>query len=537
MEDVSETGVASQAGIQTIAGDGFGSLLASALQSSPDCVKLIEVDGTISFMNTNGQCAMEISDFDLFRGKVWADIWPVASQERVRTSVARAVAGKQDRFEAWCPTGGGRLRYWDVRVAPVLAADGTVSRIIATSRDVTERALGANYTNGPTAHKPDAKLESHEQSSSGSPMKIPPKHDREAARLASLKSYDVLDTEADDAFDGITALAARLCGTSIALVSLVDSDRQWFKSRQGLDVAETPRDQALCAHAILDEHILIVPDTLEDLRFADNPLCVGEPFVRFYAGAPLIGAHGLPLGTLCVIDQKPKPEGLPVQAQRDLRMLADQVVKLLELKRALKRQETSLQESVHRTRNVAAVASAIANRTICEAESLEDARHTLSARLKALGNAQSFLLEASNRGAPLEDLVKRQLSGFVPDQDPRIEVKGPQARISGDAAQGIGLALHELVTNALKHGALSLESGTVTLSWQPAEDGTLLLEWRESGGPAPLAKKVGKGFGSLVLGPLAAEKIGGVAELKLEPTGAYWRAEIGPGHVRALTRH
>ncbi|WP_111767711.1 PAS domain-containing protein [Nakamurella deserti] len=155
--------------------------------------------------------------------------------------------------------------------------------------------------------------------------------DDEAARLAVLHSYGVLDTAAEPLFDDLTALAADLCGTSMALVSLVDESRQWFKSRVGLDRCETPREQSFCAHALRRSDPLVVPDALLDPRFRDNPMVVEAPFVRFYAGAPLISREGATLGTLCVLDEH--PGSLTDRQRRQLTALAGQVTALLESRR------------------------------------------------------------------------------------------------------------------------------------------------------------------------------------------------------------
>ncbi|MCR9257935.1 MAG: ATP-binding protein [Alphaproteobacteria bacterium] len=131
-------------------------------------------------------------------------------------------------------------------------------------------------------------------------------HPQEALRLTALRRQRVLDTAAEDRFDRITRLAAKFFGTKIALISLVDANRQWFKSRVGLDADQTSRELSFCAHAILDEDPLVIPDTLADPRFRDNALVTGDPKIRFYAGAPLITSDGYPLGTLCIIDDKPR---------------------------------------------------------------------------------------------------------------------------------------------------------------------------------------------------------------------------------------
>lgn len=163
-------------------------------------------------------------------------------------------------------------------------------------------------------------------------MKIPKKPENEKQRLEALYSYSILDTLPEEDFDNLTAISAEICQTPISLVSLVDKDRQWFKSHHGTDAKETPRDHAFCGHAINEPNeLFIIEDARSDDRFADNPLVTGDPHIIFYAGIPLVNENGLALGTLCVIDNKPKQLS-PTQKDA-LKALARQVMIVITLRR------------------------------------------------------------------------------------------------------------------------------------------------------------------------------------------------------------
>jgi GAF domain-containing protein len=167
----------------------------------------------------------------------------------------------------------------------------------------------------------------------------------DAVRVAALEKYAILDTEPEQAFDDLTLLASYVCKTPIALISLVDENRQWFKSKIGMTASETPRQVAFCSVAIQQPDVMVVPDTLQDERFRNNPLVISEPRIRFYAGAPLINEDGHALGTLCVIDQRPRD--ITPEQKEALQALSRLVLAQLEFRRNLALLKEALTDRTH----------------------------------------------------------------------------------------------------------------------------------------------------------------------------------------------
>jgi two-component sensor histidine kinase/PAS domain-containing protein len=174
------------------------------------------------------------------------------------------------------------------------------------------------------------------------------------SRLEALRAYHVLDTPSEAAFDDIVSLATQICETPVGLVSLVDENRQWFKARAGFAPCETPLSQSVCSHAIQHDGVLVIPDLSKDPRTKDNILVTADPLIRFYAGAVLRSPEGEALGTLCVIDSKPRPQGLSGSQIANLEILARQVVSQMELRKLIGQRELAL-SAAHDAKNELAI--------------------------------------------------------------------------------------------------------------------------------------------------------------------------------------
>ena len=356
--------------------------------------------------------------------------------------------------------------------------------------------------------------------------------DRTARRTEALDRYAILDTQPERAFDDIVLLASRLCETPVALVSLVAESRQWFKARIGFPTGETPIGQSVCAHALLEDEILVIPDLTLDARTRHNTLVTEDPFIRFYAGAVIQTPDGVPLGSLCVIDTKPRPEGLSPSQAESLQALARQVMSELELRRilaetrtadaAFKRQQTMLKaELSHRLKNVLTIVQAVILQTLRRAASLDEARRVLSDRIAALGKAQDILSDSPRDSADLSTIVRNVIDLLDDTLAGRLVLRGPETEIGAGAALPLTLMVHELATNALKYGALSSPLGRIAVEWsvEPSPEGPRFsLWWREHGGPAVLPP-TRKGFGTRLIERSLAGEIGASITLDYAPAG------------------
>ena len=390
----------------------------------------------------------------------------------------------------------------------------------------------------------------------------------EQERLAAVRRYDILDTPPDGAFDRITAIAARLMDVPIAIVSIVDHDRIWFKSHHGLDVEQIGRDPGLCASCILQGGPWIVNDARRDPRTLANPLVAGEFGLQFYFGVPLRTHDGFNLGTLCVLDFAPRDVtpaeiahltdlGAVVMGELELRLSARNSLTAYQgelARRELREDHISglNRELAHRSKNLLAIVQAIVRQTSSNSGSVPDYAGRLLARIAGLAHTHDLISDRDWHGATLSELASRQLAPFT-DSGKRIELEGPPLILTPVAAQNIGLALHELAANAVKYGALSVPDGKVVFAWTVTPEKPELLRacWKEEN--CPLGDRSHHGFGLLVLERIAPASLDGTAKLSFEPRCLSWELEvpltyvladegvddkleaIGPAHLRRAT--
>lgn len=342
---------------------------------------------------------------------------------------------------------------------------------------------------------------------------IPPD---EPQRMAAVKRYAILDTPADGSFDRITAIAARRFNVPISIISIVDSDRIWFKSHPGLGVNQINREPGLCASAILRDAPHILLDASKDVRSLANPLVAGDFGLRFYAGVPLNTSDGFNLGTLCVIDKAPRP--ITQDQIEDLKDLASLVMDQLEFRlsamrslaeadHALRQQTLLAREIDHRVMNSLQFVSALLRMQGKGATGPEAAAQLDAAanRVAAVARVhRHFHLEEETDAAPALLYLRRlceDLSGIlgVP-----VEVDGEDGMLPTTSIQPVGLIVNELVTNAAKHGA-----GEVNVTYRCQENCMITVCDEGSGLPAgfdPAAAR--KGLGMKIVDVLA-KQLGG----------------------------
>jgi two-component sensor histidine kinase len=308
----------------------------------------------------------------------------------------------------------------------------------------------------------------------------PPDEDK---RMAAVRRYDILDTPPDGAFDRITALAARRFGVPIAIVSIVDEDRIWFKSHHGLPVQQIDREPGLCASAILGNDPYLLADASIDPRSLANPLVAGDFGLRFYAGVPLTTSDGHNLGTLCVIDKEPRPiDEKQIEDLKDLgSVVMDQIEMQLSARRAVGQAQLMAKEIDHRVMNsLQFVSGLLSMQSRLPAADGGTAHLQLAAnRVAAVAQVhRHFARDASNEASCI-DFLRRLCGDLSAILDRPVVVDGDEGTVPTTWIQPIGLLVNELVTNAAKHGA-----GSIDVTYRADKGGRQLIVCDEGPGLA-----------------------------------------------------
>lgn len=343
-------------------------------------------------------------------------------------------------------------------------------------------------------------------------------HSAEEYRLAALRQYGILDTPREADFDEVVEVASAICRAPISVINLIDHGRQWFKAEVGLGVRETPIDSSICAHAILQRGLFIVPDTKLDPRFADNPLVTGDPHLRFYAGALLETPEGFPLGTVCVLDYKPRE--LDETQKAFLQLMANQVMKLLELRRInaaehtarlraeqlVRENATLIREGDHRVMNSLQLVQ-----SVLSLQSRNAVDPDTKAQLDMAGNrvlAIATVHKQLHLTGSLEEIdfdaflhrLSESLKITAPPQITDIQVTAEKSRLRSDLASGMGMLVAELVTNSFKHAYADGQPGAVAVDYRQTANGwSLTVSDQGRGLPAGFDIGRSKGVGMQVV--------------------------------------
>ncbi|MCJ2026961.1 GAF domain-containing protein [Methylobacterium sp. J-067] len=465
--------------------------LHSVLAASPDCIKVLDLEGRLDFMNGPGLVAMEVDDFATIHGAYWPRFWAGPSEDEARAAVARAAAGGEGRFEGWAHTLRGVVRYWDVSVTPIRGGDGRPERLLAVSRDrTTERQA--------------------------------------SVRLAALTRLgDDIRSLAET--DSVSALAAATAGETLGLSraaygavdraeSGIDFQRGWTRQGQRSVVGRHRyADYGRYIDDLRRGETVVIADVRTDPRTAASLDALRRFDIGALVNVPAMAGEHL-VGVLCLHESGPRAwTGEEVAFAK---AVADRTRLALMRIAAEEQQQLRTHEVGHRLKNLLAMVQAIATQTLRSADDLTGASEVLAGRLAGLGQSYDLLLDGELATSPIRDVVTRALHLHA-DASGRFDVSGPEILVGGQVALSLSLMLHELATNAAKYGALSNVTGRVAVEWQIREAGggtRLRLAWTERGGP-PVAPPNRKGFGTRLIERGLAGQVGGEVALAYKPEG------------------
>lgn len=453
--------------------------LSGVLASSTDCIKVLDLDGRLTFMSEGGQKVMEVEDFSAIASCPWPDFWEGDGNAEARAAIAAARAGESRSFVGRAATLMGTPKWWSVAVSPVLGADGRPERILSISRDVTEARR----------NEEDLRLL--------------------AERLAT--EQGALRAVFQNAPVGLS-----LAGASGASVLINDQMRQML----GRDISQGGIERYLGAGAIhADGSPYDLAEYPQVNAVRHGVAATAEPFLikrpdgtrlrTEISSAPLRDGDGVVTGAVSV------------------------VVDVEERERAIEHQAVLTGELAHRMKNTMAMVQAIVHQSLRSAGTLAEARENVVSRFEALVRAQDLLTRADWKRTDLGDVTRAALETV--DHDGRCSIEGPPFDIGARAALSFTLVLHELATNAIKYGALSVPEGRIAVRWG-LEGGAaglrLAFGWTETGGP-PVSPPSRKGFGTRLIDTLG-RTFGGRSTIGYDSAGLSWLVEADADRLAAM---
>ncbi len=440
------------------------SLYRSVLEASPDCLKIIDTLGKLEYMNANGCELMEIDDFSLWRGTNWSSLWPADNEQAVKKAIAAARAGNSTRFEAFGATVKGKFKWWDVFVSPILDERGCTLRIFAASRDITERKRAnaqLRESQSRLSHAADAAMLTYVA------VDLEKGYVQTPENFAAVMGYATLGEEA---MEGAS-------GPQLLLDHVVTHDRLRVATALRKFLSGSEPSGKIDYLVLGDDHVERCIETVWSVEYEAD----GKPLRAFATN-----------------------------------------LDISERKRAEEKTQLLMGEVNHRAKNLLAVVQAVAQQTAKHDDPTTFVER-LSERISGLAASHDLLVKNQWEGVDMADLATSQLAHFQDLIGTRVQLDGRPARLTPSAAQGIGMALHELATNAGKYGALSNGAGQVQLSWHIATaiKPTLFISWSETGGPNVVAPKR-KGFGQMVIGRMVEAAVDGTASIDYQETGICW---------------
>lgn len=355
-----------------------------------------------------------------------------------------------------------------------------------------------------------------------------------AERLEALRQTGLMDSPSELAFDRVTGFATRLMGAPVSLMSLVDEDRQFFKSAAGLpdhlsSVRETPLSHSFCQHVVNSAQPLVIENAASHPLVKDN-LAVRDLGVAAYLGVPLTTPDGMTLGALCAIDTKPHAwSDDDIQRMTELAGIVMNEIALrdeiLKRNKAEAHQKFLIGELGHRVTNTFALVDGVIGLSLRTSSDLPSFAATLRSRIKSLATTHAMAFDQTRETIDLSEIVRAEIQ---PLTQSNVSVSGPSVGLQTNSALYFSMGIHELLTNSMKYGALSVPEGRVEIEWsiEGTDSARVLLSWKERGGPA-VRPPTRSGFGTLLFEKILGPQLRGQAVREFAPEGVTARLDIG----------